>query len=357
MKAFISYSWDSEEHKQWVQSFADTLIHGGVEVVLDQYDLAIGADRFTFMERGIREADCVLCVCTPEYVRRANARERGVGEETSVITPHFYEDQSTKEFIPIIRVASSDSPSTPDYMASRIFVDFTDDHAFSRQMEELLRHLHKQPQHRKPTLGTIPDFARPTIAIDDIEKLPPAELCDRMKRILPTGWSDPEFLLMYGRLCFQLERDSDARLAFKRVLDLDADLTSFTDIDNRVRELARTKEPFEMKDSSRKAMVYLGLIDNDYDHVLNGAYSAKDPEVLLLAGKYYLSIYDADIPTAVGYFISATEGMRADSQWVKECDNSLYSILMEKRVWYPKISWDFIKKCVAQWNDHKLSLM
>ncbi len=64
-----------------------------------------GGDRFQFMERNVREADYVLCVCTPEYVKRANERQRGVGVETSLITPRFFEQNQTKTFIPLVRAA------------------------------------------------------------------------------------------------------------------------------------------------------------------------------------------------------------------------------------------------------------
>jgi len=357
MKAFVSYSWDSEDHKHWVRNFADTLIRGGVDAVLDQYDLPIGGDRFKFMETGIRSAQCVLCICTPEYVRRANARTKGVGEETMIITPHFYEDQSMKEFIPIIRKTSSGVPPTPDYMASRIFVDFTVDRQFSEQMEELLRHLHQRPRHDRPRLGSIPDFEKSVTPAANETGLTPSQLYDQFKGILRVGWGDPEFLLNYGRLCFYLQKDDDARAAFNRVLDLDPHYTSFAELNESVNRLAKAKEPFEMNPISRKALMYLGVIDQDDDYVLDSAYSTKDPEVLVMAGKHYLSIIDADIPSAIGYFITATEGMSVNSPWVKECDDSLYSILMEKRAWYPEISWDYIKKHIAEWNEHKLSLM
>ena len=36
-KVFISYAWSSEEYKQKVLSFADQLIHDGVDVLLDRY--------------------------------------------------------------------------------------------------------------------------------------------------------------------------------------------------------------------------------------------------------------------------------------------------------------------------------
>lgn len=39
MQAFISYSWDSEEHKTWVRHLVDKLLQSGIPVILDQYDL------------------------------------------------------------------------------------------------------------------------------------------------------------------------------------------------------------------------------------------------------------------------------------------------------------------------------
>lgn len=40
--AFISYSWDDEEHKKWVKEFADRLLSDGINAVVDQYDLSLG---------------------------------------------------------------------------------------------------------------------------------------------------------------------------------------------------------------------------------------------------------------------------------------------------------------------------
>ncbi|RPJ79115.1 MAG: hypothetical protein EHM20_02225 [Alphaproteobacteria bacterium] len=36
--AFISYTWDSDEHKQWVRYLADQLIQAGFEVIIDQIE-------------------------------------------------------------------------------------------------------------------------------------------------------------------------------------------------------------------------------------------------------------------------------------------------------------------------------
>jgi hypothetical protein len=158
MRAFVTYSWDSDEHKEWVRRFADVLIENGVDATLDQYDLVIGVDLYKFMEKSINEADVVLVVCTPAYVKKANERERGVGAETSLISSKFFSGRPEKEIIPIIRSKEPSTPHTPDYMSSLFFVDFRDDKKFDRKMEELLRHLHRQPKYIRPPLGRVPKF-------------------------------------------------------------------------------------------------------------------------------------------------------------------------------------------------------
>ena len=158
MHAFISYSWDSDEHKNWVRRFADELLNNGVAVTLDQYDLVIGQDRFKFMEQSISDADVVLCICTSAYVERANDREKGVGVETMLITPKFFSENPEKQVIPIVRRSDEQQPLTPDYMSSQIFLDFRNDSEFAERMDELLRHVFNKPKHVKPKVGIAPDF-------------------------------------------------------------------------------------------------------------------------------------------------------------------------------------------------------
>ena len=163
LHVFLSYSWDSPTHKDWVRNLADELVRNGIGITLDQYDLRFGDDRFQFMESSVRKATAVLCVCTPSYVAKANDRTSGVGVETSLITPQFFERMnSEKQFIPIVRETDGTASPTPDYMSSLIFVDFRDDSQFALQMEQLLRHLHNEPQFEKPSIGPKPDFATGT---------------------------------------------------------------------------------------------------------------------------------------------------------------------------------------------------
>ena len=80
-KCFISYSWDSESHKDWVRFFAEQLQKNGVFVYLDQWDIALGDDLPHYMETSIRDSDFVLLVCSPSFAQKANSGKGGVGYE------------------------------------------------------------------------------------------------------------------------------------------------------------------------------------------------------------------------------------------------------------------------------------
>ena len=64
-KVFISYSWDSAEHKLWVLKLVSELMRNGIDVLIDEWDLEkYKNDLQFFMEAGIRGANKVIMVCT-----------------------------------------------------------------------------------------------------------------------------------------------------------------------------------------------------------------------------------------------------------------------------------------------------
>ena len=103
---FISYSWDTERHKQWVGELANRLEQDGVRVILDQKDLALGDPMALFMEKAIESSDYVFIVCTPDYKRKADARLGGVGYEESIISSDVLLHQNHRKYIPILAAGS-----------------------------------------------------------------------------------------------------------------------------------------------------------------------------------------------------------------------------------------------------------
>ena len=154
-KVFISYSHDSPVHKQWVSELGAKLRRNGVDAILDQWDLGPGDDLTLFMERGIRDSDRVLVICTDSYVRKADAGEGGVGYERMIVTAQLVQDLGTDKFIPIIRQASGQK-KMPTCLETRVYTDFRDESQFDEEFAKLLHELHQVPVVEKPPLGKSP---------------------------------------------------------------------------------------------------------------------------------------------------------------------------------------------------------
>ena len=153
-KVFISYSHDTPEHKQWVSELGAKLHRKGVNIILDQWDLGPGDDVTQFMERGVRNSDRVLVICTDSYVRKANAGEGGVGYESRIITKQLVQDLGINKFIPIIRQALGED-KTPAFLETQVYIDFTDEDQFDEKFDELLHERLQVPALHKPLVPHI----------------------------------------------------------------------------------------------------------------------------------------------------------------------------------------------------------
>ena len=168
-KVFISYSHDTPEHKQWVSKLAAKLHHKGVNVIFDQWDLRLGDDVTQFMERGIKDSDRVLVICTDSYVRKANAGEGGVGYESMILTQKLAEDAGTNRFIPIIRQALGED-KTPTFLDSQVYINFMAEENFDEKFDELLHERLQVPVLQKPLVPHIESLrVRNYRALQDIE--------------------------------------------------------------------------------------------------------------------------------------------------------------------------------------------
>ncbi len=159
---FISYSWDSQEHKDWVLKLAMYLIEkAGCNVLLDQFDLAAGKELTYFMENGLEKADKVLIILTEEYKKRADGRKGGTGFEYSLISQGLYDLQANNEkFIPVLRQGTK-ATSAPIYLGSKIYHSMKDNSRFEMDAFKLSREIYNKPEIVRPKLGAIPDFNNP----------------------------------------------------------------------------------------------------------------------------------------------------------------------------------------------------
>lgn len=161
MKIFISYSWTSPTHEEWVLTLATKLREDGVDVVLDKWDLKEGHDIYAFMEGMANDLsiDKVLIICDEKYKEKANLRKQGAGVEAQIITSQIYSQIKQEKFIPIIaQKDASNNPCLPTYLENRKYIDLSSEETFSKEYERLLRNLYQKPEFQKPALGAAPEW-------------------------------------------------------------------------------------------------------------------------------------------------------------------------------------------------------
>lgn len=160
-KIFISYSWTTPKHEDWVINLANRLSSDGVDVIIDKWCLKEGQDKYNFMETMVKSPDIqkVLIILDKKYSEKAEKREGGVGTETQIIGPKIYSDVSQEKFIPIVvEKDENGNPFIPTFLATRIYIDLSDEDKFEANYEKLLRNIYQRPAYRKPKIGKAPSY-------------------------------------------------------------------------------------------------------------------------------------------------------------------------------------------------------
>ncbi len=161
---FISYSHDSEEHKNWVLQLATRLRSNGVNVILDRWNLKLGSDLASFMERGLSKSNRIVSICSETYVKKANEGKGGAGYEKQIMTAEFINDQNNNWVIPLIKNNPNDK-KTPTFLGGRMYISFEESNLYETKYEELLRDILDEPVLPIPPIGknpfqTIKEFAQ-----------------------------------------------------------------------------------------------------------------------------------------------------------------------------------------------------
>lgn len=160
-KLFISYSWTTPLHEQWVLNLATELRESGVDVILDKWDLKEGHDAHAFMEKMVSDPEIikVAIICDKLYAEKANGRSGGVGTETQIISPEVYNKEKQSKFVAIVTEKDeSAKPYLPIYYRSRIYIDLSDPDLYATNFEQILRWVYDKPLYLKPDIGKKPAF-------------------------------------------------------------------------------------------------------------------------------------------------------------------------------------------------------
>jgi hypothetical protein len=158
--AFISYSWDDEDHRNWVKELATRLRSDGVDVTLDQWEAIPGDQLPQFMESAIRDNQYALIVCTENYKQKSDSRCGGAGYEGDIMSAELFTQRNQRKFIPIMR-GSDRTASTPTWLSGKYSVDFSASPFSEEQYRDLLTTLHGA-RETAPPLGKAPKFTKAT---------------------------------------------------------------------------------------------------------------------------------------------------------------------------------------------------
>jgi hypothetical protein len=160
-RVFISYSHDSEPHREAVLALAQQLRAWGLDVRLDRFVPAPDEGWPRWMMAQVESADFVLLVCTATYRRRFEGKEavgvgKGVTFEGLLATQHLYDGNTRSErFIPVIFEGTAE---TEIPIVLRPYQRYTlplDASARPGKLEPLVRHLTDQPEIVAAPLGPL----------------------------------------------------------------------------------------------------------------------------------------------------------------------------------------------------------
>ena len=162
---FISYSWDSEEHENWVTVLAAKLRENGVDATIDKFETqskTVNLNRM--MVEKIKNSDNILLILTENYAKKADTFQGGVGYETNLLI-RYIKDNPDK-IILIMRHKGDYRKAVPFYLEGFHFIDFSHDDQFDIRFNELLHRIYQVDVIDVPKVGAKPKLKSKKIIYD-----------------------------------------------------------------------------------------------------------------------------------------------------------------------------------------------
>lgn len=163
-KIFVSYSWDNEEHKEWVAKLTNDLRSKyGFEATCDT--IRGDGELDTMIVDGITKSEKIIVVITSDYTYKAENYIGGVGKETRLLYTRFFKDD--KSIVPILK----EKTKTPAYLDSVPYIDFTVGNYFDN-LNELVKRLNNETTYKAATVSQNP------LNSDDYDLIPDLRIND-----------------------------------------------------------------------------------------------------------------------------------------------------------------------------------
>jgi biotin carboxyl carrier protein len=152
-KVFISYSHDSEEHREAVLQLAQRLRSDGIDAWIDRFEAAPPQGWARWMRQRIRSSNFVIIVCTEPYMKRFEGQYESSGQglgaswEGLILTAELYQAYGkTMRLVPVV-MKPSDRKWIPDVLSTHQY------HQLPEGYAGLYRALTDQPEVLPAELG------------------------------------------------------------------------------------------------------------------------------------------------------------------------------------------------------------
>lgn len=158
---FFSYSWKPIQNKNNIVDIARKLVSDGITVLLDEWSLSEGQDKYKYMEKMVndKDVDKVLIFSNKSYTEKANDKKGGVGTESLIISDKIYSQADQTKYIPIVmEYDEKGNPYLPTFIQSRKYFDFSDEKTFGTEYQKLVMKLFGKPIMKMPPLGNPPSY-------------------------------------------------------------------------------------------------------------------------------------------------------------------------------------------------------
>lgn len=155
-RIFISYAWEDEAYKLWIERLATTMERDGINVRYDKF--CEPSQPFpSFMNSEVRQADRVLVVGSPQYRIKVHANEdqqtiSGVGWESMLLTSQLFQGARQKVIAAIGRGTRQEA--LPDYLVTLPIYDLTDQDD-RREYDRLISYLNGLHPKSKSSDGDV----------------------------------------------------------------------------------------------------------------------------------------------------------------------------------------------------------
>ena len=136
--AFVSYSWDDEDHRHWVREIVTRLRADGIDARSDHWHAAPGDQLTEFMEREIRQNSHVVIICTPNYKKKSDGRQGGVGYEGDIMTAEVFNQGNHRKFIPVLARGNWKTNAAPSWLAGKVYIDLSTSEKLAKNYSDLL---------------------------------------------------------------------------------------------------------------------------------------------------------------------------------------------------------------------------